>query len=165
MRRIGINAEGTAFDYMGEAIDVPGVTEVYTQFVLFDLPAVSTVLLREDLRSGSHDPGFLEPPEPTTPAFGVAHPLHDPIVWTSRDDDALFLITVTRGTGDAARAIWTMLVPGTAREAALPELPSTANAAALFTDALDGRIAACDYSGEEERCLRRAYDRSFELTP
>jgi len=164
-RRIDINADGTAFDYEGEAITVAGATDLYAQYILADTPKFSAAYLRGDPRTAAQDPAFLEPPEPTSPAFGVDHPLHAPITWTSRDANAMFNISLVRGSGASALTVWRLSVPTGARQASFPNLPSTVDAAMLFSDTVDGRIIACDYDVAERRCLRSATARSFTLTP
>lgn len=164
-RRIDISADGTAFDYEGEAITVAGATDLYTQIILAKTPQFSMAYLRGDLRTGAHDPALLEPPEPTSPAFGVDHPLHAPITWISRDANAMFNLSLMRGSGTNAVIVWRLSVPTGSRQAAFPQLPSTVDAAALFSDIVDARINACDYSAEEQRCLRSAVARAFTLTP
>ena len=139
-RRIDINAAGTAFEYEGEAIAVPGATDLYTQIILSGAPRFSTTYLKADLRNGAHETAFLEPPEPTSPAFGVDHPLHAPITWTTGDANAMFTISLTRGTGASALTVWKLSVPTGARQAVFPDLPSNVDAAALFSDTVDGRI-------------------------
>jgi len=166
MNRIDVNTAGTAFEYEGQAVAIPGVTAFTSHFTLSDSPRFSEVVLREDLRSGSHDPGFLEPPEPTRPAFGVVQPLHDPIEWTTRDTDPRFIVFLNRGLGANARTIWShSALPVGSTQTAFPQPPSTVDAGALFSDTVDGRVVACDWSAVERRCLRTAVARSFELAP
>jgi hypothetical protein len=110
---------------------------------------------------------FVPPPEIVSPAFGVMHPLHDPITVgriTPGFEVQVLLFDLARDD----QILWYVFSVEGADTIAFPDPPSSVNTTALFPPGseLYIRPAVCERTGSRAYCDRFAQGgRQFDLVP
>jgi hypothetical protein len=136
---IDVNPEWTGYNYDGEYLQVPGVTDPMTVYIIVaGGGARSTVIVEGWPTTGAHDLAFIDLPTVTAPAiFSALHPMHSPITWTAFDTDLECSVSVIRdGT-----SVWSIRGPTDGTSITIPAAPSTADLPTLLgTGELEGRL-------------------------
>lgn len=129
--RIDVSADGSAFDFEGEYLQLPRTSDPLTVFAL-TRPATgerSITVVDGWPASGPAAVSFLDLPSLVAPATpGTRHPLHEPITWTAYDAGVEVLLQVVRDE----RVAWTVQAPRDAVALAVPQPPSVADVAGLL---------------------------------
>ncbi|MBN1770970.1 MAG: hypothetical protein JXB32_06915 [Deltaproteobacteria bacterium] len=133
--RIDVSADGTAFEFEGEYLQLPRTSDPLTVYAL-TRPATgerSTTVVTGWPASGTAAVTFLDLPTMLVPATpGTRHPLHDPISWTAYDTGLGVVLQVVRDD----RTVWTVYGPPDATTLAVPQAPSVADVAGLVGSGL-----------------------------
>lgn len=158
------SADATSYEYEGVYWAVDGADQPRTAFSLRTATLFSSVSL-DAYGEGVQDAVFLDPAIVVTPAFGEAHPLHDPVAVTTMHPDANTILFVLN---TVSRVRWIVVAPLGATEVTIPELPTgVSESDVLGGTALTARVQLCDFIGEgpERHCQRSAVGRAFDIVP
>lgn len=163
--------DGTV-EYEGEQVALTTDPDrVVTQYS-FSLTSEASVVFRPGFpEDGSLDLRFASPAEVTTPSFGTAHPVHDTIRWRMHEDDRmrddLFVqMGVFDTSGERSEVVWLLRLPPGTTEAAIPELPTEADPATVFTgDVYDARVQLCGRREDLDGCSAFSTSPAFEVVP
>jgi hypothetical protein len=136
---IDVNVDWTGYNYDGEYVQVPGVTDPMTVYIIATSNGVrSTAIVEGWPTDGAHDLGFIDLPTVTAPAsFSTTHPMHSPIEWTAYDTDLECSVSVLRdGT-----SVWSIRGPTDATSITIPAAPSTVDLPTLLgTGVVESRL-------------------------
>lgn len=163
--RVDISADGTAFEFDGEYLQLPRTPDPLTVFAITrPTTGERSVTIRDGWpASGAATVAFLDLPALRTPASPAArHPLHDPIAWSASDTGVEVLLQVVRDE----RTVWTVQAPRDATTLAVPAPPSVADVAGLLgTGLLEGYLTLYRRDASGRYNAQAARSRAIVLEP
>lgn len=145
---------------------VPGADTVVTRF-FGGISNLSSSMVIDGLAEGSQ-PALPQPPRVAVPMLGTEHPLHDPFVFASVEDDMRALVGLVDGA-EVPFVIWSAgnLVDGDP-EVTFPRPPTGVNIMdrVVGGTGLQGRLATCQTGPDRLGCDRLGLgDQVFDLVP
>ncbi len=163
--RIDVRADGSAFDFEGEYLQLPRTSDPLAVYALAR-PTTgerSTAIVAGWPASGAAAVTFLDLPTIDVPATaGTRHPLHEAIAWTAYDTGVAVVLHVLRDE----RTVWTVHAPQDATTLAVPQPPSGADVGDLLgTGLVEGRLTLYRRDAGDRYNAQAARSRTILLEP